>query len=153
MKHSPIFALCLAGAAAVVATGCGGSTLPEGETGTVSGTVTYNGQPVPQGSTVVFVRKDKGYVANAVTDAAGKYSLTMRDGSKILVGTYSVGVTPPTPTTPALSDEEYNRLSAEGKLPEPPKSPFPEKFHSPETSGLTFEVNAGPNTIDIPLAE
>lgn len=144
--------------------GCGGGGgLPAGDTGTVSGTVTYNSQPVPAGSTVVFVKQGggAGVSGNGATDASGNYQLSMRDGNDILVGVYSVGVAPP--PEPELSPEqmmeqgmkeaENAKPSASPAPPEEPTYAFPAKYVSPETSGLKFEVKAGENRFDIQMGD
>ena len=70
-----------------------------GPTGTVSGTVTLNGQPVPQGCTVVFIA-DAGHTASGEVGGGGEYSLTVTgkagQSSAIPVANYQVCVTPPT---------------------------------------------------------
>ena len=133
--------------------GCGGgSGLPEGDTGTVTGTVTFKNAPVPEGTVVVFMMDGGGHMATDTTDAAGKYELLMRDAPKVLAGSYSVGVTPPLPDL-GLTDDEIMEKGMSGTLPEQPKSDIPERYQSAETSGLSFEVKAGENTIDIALTE
>jgi len=129
--------------------GCpSGGGLPEGETGTISGTVTHKDSPVPADSTVTFMQVGgTGLVGTGTTDAEGKYTITMRDGSAVLVGKYQVSVTPSSPTD-GLSPDEIMNLE---KPPESPKPKYDEKFMSPETSGLSFDVSAGENTIDIKL--
>lgn len=138
---------------AAVACGCGGSGLPSGETGTVSGQVVYNGSPVPEGCTVLFMRSEGGISGVGTTDSNGNYKLAMRDGEDILVGTYRVSVNPPTAAA-TLSDEEMMELSMKGEAPEAPEvKEVPETYRSPETSPLSFDVKSGENKIDIELAE
>lgn len=131
--------------------GCGGAEgLPKGERGTVSGTVKYNGAPVPAGCTVLFQKSGGGFVASGTTDAEGKYSLSMRGETNILAGTYSVGISPPVADA-GLSPDEIMKRQSEGKPIESPKAPFPEKYTAAETAGLSREVKAGANTIDLEL--
>ena len=42
---------------------------------TVSGTITFEGKPVPLDTSVVFYCKDKGVTAGGIVDSLGKYSL------------------------------------------------------------------------------
>ena len=93
-----------------------------------------------------------GHMATDTTDAAGKYELLMRDAPKVLAGSYSVGVTHQLPDL-GLTDDEIMEKGMAGTLPEQPKSDIPERYQSAETSGLSFEVKAGENTIDIALTE
>ena len=133
----------------VVAAGCGGGVgLPEGETGTVSGKITFDGKPIPAGSLVTFANEKHGFIATGTVAADGTYSLQMRGGPDILAGAYRVAVTPPTSAQPEMSQAEYDKMMTEGgKPPEPKKvSEIPKKYQAPEGSGLTYEVKAGENT-------
>ncbi len=139
--------------------GCGGSSgLPPGETGTVSGMATFNGNPIPAGSTIMMLHKETGHIAMGTVTDGGSFKLMMRGGVKILAGTYDVGVTPPggdesQETTPASTDNpdalKDAYLSAGGDTeekvivdawPEIPKS-----WRSAESSGKTFDVKPGEN--------
>ncbi|MEZ6126019.1 MAG: hypothetical protein R3C49_23065 [Planctomycetaceae bacterium] len=141
---------CLGIVVTVCAIGCSGGGLPEGDTGTVTGKVSYNSQPVPEGSTVIFHQVGgAGLVGIGTTDSTGGYRLLMRDGEAVLAGKYNVSVTAAV-DVPTLDQDELMKLE---KPPEIPKSPLPEKFASPETSGLSFDVKAGENTIDVTLAD
>lgn len=137
----------------VSVSGCGGGGgLPSGDTGTVTGSVTYNGQPVPQGTTVVFLPAGGGagaVMANGTVDEAGNYSLTMRNGPDILTGKYMVGVTPP-PTGTEMTPDEIMQMD---KPPETPPPPFPAKYLSAETSGVNMTVAAGENSLDITMTD
>lgn len=134
--------------------GCGGgSALPAGATGTVSGVVTYEGQPIPEKCVVAFINKQTGIIGTGTVGPSGQYKLVMRDGEKILAGSYRVTVTPPVVVN-TLSDDEIMKLSAEGKLPQPPiVKEVPDRYRSPESTPLTNEVVAGDNKIDIKLTE
>lgn len=144
---------CLTGTIVLAAVGCGGgSDFPEGPTGTVKGTAKYKAAAVPEGSTVLFVRQDGGFIASGTTDAAGNYQLMMKSTPNVLTGTYSIGVNPPAVDL-GLSDEEIMERGAAGTLPEPPKSPIPEKYLSAESSPLVFDVKEGENTIDLDLVD
>lgn len=130
--------------------GCGGSSLPEGATGTVSGKLTSSGQAAPVGATVVMIHKDKGITASGTADAEGNYSLKMRGEGAVLTGAYFVGVTPP--AAPEVSPEEYDKAMAAGvDLPGPDLSAFPPKYLNPQDSGVVFEVNEGDNTFDLDM--
>lgn len=141
--------VCLAG----VVSGCTGDGLPKGETGTVRGRVTYNGQAVPQGSVVMFMGGETGILGTGVTDANGEYLLYMREGLSILVGTYRISVNPPNPGA-TLSQEEVMERSMAGTLPNPAEvKEIPVRYRSPENSTLVFEVKPGPNTFDIEMKD
>ncbi len=129
--------------------GCsGGSELPDGDTGTVKGKVTSNGKSVPDGTSIVFLHKDKGITASSAIAADGTYSLRMRRGDAILVGDYQIGITPPTAEMSAAETE----AAITGEAPSAKEWPeIPKKYQNPETSGVTFTVKAGENTFDLDM--
>jgi hypothetical protein len=133
--------------------GCGGSGLPQGETGTVRGTVTYMGKPVPEGSNVIFMRDPDGLLGTGRVDANGDYNLRMRDGLKIVVGTYRVSLSPPD-VAATLNQDEIMVLQQQGKLPDPAAvKEIPVKYRSPEGSSLVCDVQPGANTFDIDMKD
>lgn len=81
--HSAVMICLLAGVV-----GCGEGTVRKVE-GTITGSVTFNGQPVTEGD-VNFIAKETGVAAKAPLDSSGKYTLPA-----IEIGTYKVFVTPP----------------------------------------------------------
>jgi len=107
----------------------------------VSGTVTYNGQPV-DGATVAFLpQKPDGTGASGLTDAAGKFTLTaFEPGDGAVPGSYLVTVT----KTEAQGGGEVQENSE--ATPTAPKSLLPEKYGNPQVSGLTAEVKEGEKT-------
>lgn len=130
-------------------TGCGGvSTLPEGETGTVTGKVTFNGKSVPEGTAIVFLHKDKGIAASSAIAADGTYALRMRREAPVLVGDYQIGITPP---TVELTPAEAEAVNMGKTIPEKEWPEIPKKYRNPETSGVTFNVKAGENTFDLDM--
>jgi hypothetical protein len=103
--------------------GCGDSGPP---TGKVTGKVTYNGNPVNGGS--VFFALKKGGAGTGTIAEDGTYT------AQVPLGEATVTVNPP----PA-------------KDPKAPL-PFPKKYVSAGTSGLTCEVKSGSNTFDISMS-
>lgn len=140
--------MCLLGWA-----GCSESSLP-GPTGTVIGKVTYNGSPVPAGTTVTFVNQDNGMAAVGQVAANGAYTLLMRGERKVLTGAYRISLGPAQVSVDPASNPEAYKAIMEGtaKMPETATS-FPEKYKNTETSGLTYVVQAGPNIYDIELKD
>lgn len=138
----------------VVAAGCGsGGGLPAGETGTVRGSVKYLGKPVPEGCSVVFMRDPDGLLGVGKVDANGDYLLRMRDGLKVVVGTYRVSVTPPD-VAATLNQDEIMVMQQQGKLPDPAAvKEVPAKYRSPEGSTLVCDVQPGSNTFDIEMKD
>lgn len=132
--------------------GCGGSnSLPEGETGTVTGHVTFQGKPVPNGCNVLFTRESDGLIGMGAVDENGDFVLRMRDGAKIVAGIYRVSVTP-TNVAATLNQDEIMKMQMAGKLPDPSKvKEIPEKYRSPEKSKTIFEVKGGSNTFELDM--
>lgn len=119
-----------------------------GPTGTVSGKVTLDGQPVPQGCVVSFL-SPAGHVSSGVVGADGKFQLGTKENPNVPVATYNVTV-----STPAekMSQADYDKyMSGEGGAKPAAASAIPEQFTNPTTSGVSKEVKPGPNTIDIEL--
>jgi hypothetical protein len=124
--------------------GCGKSV----PSGTVTGKVMLEGKPVPEGCTVTFL-SDK-YTAVGQVGAGGSYTLLDAGKPRVAAATYKVGVMP---STKPMSDAEYEKMMTAGTTgaTSTPPAVIPEKFQNPATSGLSFTVKEGPNTIDIEL--
>jgi len=129
--------VCLLVAACFVTVGCGGSNLPP--TGTVTGTVAVDGQPI-EGASVEFI-PTSGRPSVGLTDATGKYELLITNDEKgALVGSHKVRIT--TLINPVTSE-------GDGPTVEGRKEMLPAKYH--DESELTAEVAGGSNTIDFDL--
>jgi hypothetical protein len=133
--------------------GCG-SGLPE--RGKVTGKVTFNGKPVPQG-TVTFYPKT-GRSASGRIQPDGTYTLTTFDeGDGAIVGSHEVTIEAVrfagAPRGKSFEEEIANVKS--GKAADPaaakPQWLLPEKYSIRGQSGLTREVESGANTIDFAL--
>ena len=130
---------------------------------TVSGTVTYNGQPV-EGASVQFVKVGGSRSSRATTDAEGRYKLgTYEDGDGAPAGEYVVIVTKREKSTETEDDidddqpgaemsEEMERKQAE--IPEP-KSLLPAKYGNHSTTPFQkMSVTAeGPNEFELKLED
>jgi hypothetical protein len=146
------FGTVVAAACLVVAGGCGAGY--SGPTGTVRGTVTINGEPVPAGTGVAFI-SDDGFTASGQVDAGGSYELSSLTGKQIPAVTYKVMISGAAPGV-TTDDADYDAMmeaSAAGTLPAAPvaESVIPSKYGSTGTSGLSYTVNTGENTISIEL--
>ena len=150
----------LIGCSFMLLAGCGGGgdgfTGPRGQ---VSGKVTFNGQPVPAGSTVVFqTGEGKSYLASGVVEADGTYELQYDRQANIPGVKYLVQITPPagaagdgTPVDPMKMDMTKTDVKQAKKSAKSATSVFPAKYFSSLTSGLSFEVKKGGNTADFDL--
>jgi hypothetical protein len=124
-------------AAAVWVAGCGPAV------GTVSGTVTQNGRPVPD-VTLSFVSPD-GTVNTAQVGTDGTYTV-----ANVPVGPVQVTVQ----STRAVGESEQEVIK-KGKSGVAPKAAskvgLDPKFGDPQTSGLSLTVKAGDNKYDVDL--
>ena len=111
-------------------TGCGGGE-DIGPTGTVTGTVKFQGTPVT-GGMVTFSKP--GEQGAGQIGADGKYSIAWRGTDQVPVGQYGISIYPPSSGDSTTSNPN-----------------FPEKYYDATTSGLTGEVKEGPNTIDLDM--
>jgi hypothetical protein len=133
-------------------------------TAPVSGTVTYNGEPVV-GAKVVFIPKEGGSRnASGTTDSQGRYQLTTfekNDGA--VPGAYSVSI------SETAGAEDLGGISAEdpsaaygeameavaggemgaGETAE--EGGIPAKYADPNKSGLEMTVESGKNVFDFNL--
>jgi hypothetical protein len=148
-----LMALC------VVFVGCG----QQGVEGLqpVTGTVTLDGKPV-DGASITFKAAGQGGRGGfAMTGPDGKFTLNAVGGGEgALAGKYQVGVvkmaaTTQTAATSAAESEAIvkERMASGAPLSAPsapPKHFLPEKYATPESSGLEVEVKAGTKN-DFPL--
>jgi hypothetical protein len=120
--------------------GCDGSDL-----GTVSGTVTLDGEPLA-GAQVVLMPQGDGSPSYGETDDQGRYSLThTRGDSGALIGPHTVSIS-------VEEEEEYDASGMdEGSIMEKPDKPNKVPARYNEETELTREVQAGDNTLDFPL--
>jgi hypothetical protein len=126
--------------------GCGRSRPPGG---TVTGTVTYKGEPVPAGQ-VSFIAVD-GKSAMAHLDEEGNYEAT-----DVPLGKVSVTVTTP---PPAAGIENAAKNAPKGKrfgVGNPIVAPgkivsVPGKYSDPAKSGYSTTVTEGTQTFNIDL--
>jgi hypothetical protein len=152
------FARWLAGTLllALFLSGCGRSSL--GSEGEVSGKVTYKGQPI-QGGQITFITP-KGYTFTGVIDPQGHYKIRALVGEvRIAVDNHMLlkrsgtpapdirrppGIEPPPGVK--VDDIQSSGVTITGTF-----VPFPEKYRSPDSSGLSYTVKSGSQTHDIEL--
>ena len=133
--------------------GCWGKAQP---TGTVSGKVTYKGNPVPAGSLVTFV-SDQGGAALGTVDSSGRYQLMFAGKPNVPALKYNISVTFPGVIGPEMTDEDERKYMAGDPATiakfahKPPTTPIPKKYADEFNSGLSFQIKAGANTFDIEL--
>ena len=117
-------------------TGCGGLY-----DASVSGTVTLDGNPLPRG-TVAFNPENPGPASYGQIDDSGHYTVMTGREEGIPSGQYLLTV---------VANEIPQVEGKDGGPPPAGKPITPRWYRSPTTSGLSFTIESGSNTIDLPL--
>jgi hypothetical protein len=132
-----------------LAMGCGGGNSAKGNS--AKGTVTLNGQPVANGTLTLHYANGQRYPITLKEDGSFKVA-------QVPVGPAKVTVTgaPGFGSMGKLTPEEKEKFLAQlppdkrGKATQTGPA-VPEKYASPESSGLSWEITAGINQKDFPL--
>ncbi|MFH1918977.1 MAG: carboxypeptidase-like regulatory domain-containing protein [Planctomycetota bacterium] len=104
----------------------------------VSGTVTYNGEPV-QGASVAFI-PENGRPASGTTDASGKFTLsTFESGDGAVLGKHTVTIAETSEAPSGEGEVDYS-------IPDESAARFPAKYADPSTSDFTATVEKGGET-------
>jgi len=114
--------------------GCSKGEKDLGPSGGVSGTITFKGKPVQEG-TVFFEDSSKGLGGKAPISPPGAFKSTM----DLPQGKYKVTVLPLPP-----KDASGQSLASEA-------ADIPRKYHNAKTSGLTIDISPGANNLKIEL--
>lgn len=147
MRSRAISVIPLAALLVLVCWGTGASAEDApAKTATVTGKVTFRGQPLPRG-TVAF-HPEKGKPIKAKLQEDGTY-----EAKKVPVGKVRLTV-----ETESLKPAPRKPPAPGGKPPAPPAPapagkyiPIPVKYADPRTSGLTLDVKEGKQVHDIVL--
>jgi hypothetical protein len=126
-----------------------------GSKGTITGTVSYQGKPLPSGS-VMFVPQTGTPVTATIDD--GKYTVEKVPTGPAKIGVTSVNFDAPSgqmaqmmmpPKDAPIPPEARKAMEARGQGKKGIK--IPENYGDPEKSGLTHTVTGGQQVHDIPL--
>ncbi len=132
--------------------GCGGGK--GAPAGTVSGKITYKGQPVNGAALQLTQTAGQGDTINIPVTQEGTFSVAdVPAGDYIVVVVPSSGASPvhiPKNTDPAKLAEAKAKVEA---TKTPPTIPIPEKYKQRLTSGLNITIAAGQQTKDIELKD
>ena len=130
----------IAAVALTMLAGCGGS-LPVADiekVTPVSGTLTYQGKPLPD-YRVTFLPIDGKRAATGVSDAQGKFTMGTNDaGDGAPPGKHQVAFVWVPPNSAGEAGQEAI-IDDPSKLPKP-SIKIPAKYADPETSGQTVEI-------------
>ena len=140
----------------IMMSGCGGS--PDaftGDRGQVSGIITVDGTPVPQGCEVMFISIKESYLATGVTTVGGKYTLKYRFKSGMPAVAYAVQLTPPAGNLSKGAADPMMASAAKVKKDQPvaDDGPVPARYGSITTSNLKFTIEPGANIADFDLTK
>ncbi|MEI8381080.1 MAG: carboxypeptidase-like regulatory domain-containing protein [Planctomycetota bacterium] len=140
-------------ATVIAALGCGGSGLPE--TVSVTGTVTYQGNPVTDAQVVLNSTDPKGKPATGATDAQGKFTVQTyvsptAQAKGAIPGQYKVTVTKIEQSK--QSSEEMMKAASSGQ-PAMPKNLLPKKYSVESSTDLTADVKKGMGPLSFALTD
>lgn len=135
----------------VIALGCDSGP----KTGRVTGTVSHNGEKVPEG-TVTFYPAQGGRPAIGRIQPDGTYELsTFGSGDGALIGEYKVAIEAKRviggAAEPKSLKEELAQAGAVSSAPPSIRWLVPQKYSSAESSDITATVQSGQNEIDFEL--
>ena len=133
----PLLVLATASAVGLALAGCSGRP----ETIAVSGTVRYEGRPLPLGEIRFEPIVGTAGPANGARIVEGDYAVTARGG--ILPGRYRVAITSRVPPEPALAEE--------GAGPPAAKLTIPRRYNSESTLEADFASGSGEVVLDFDL--
>ena len=135
-SHAQVVLIC------VILAVCMPACSPKEKLGAVSGKVTFQGQPVKEGS-VAFTNKAKGVFMTAKLDEQGHFKVVMAKGAGLPPGEYQLSVSPPIP----------DASMGAGPMPAPiPVCPnIPHRYRNYKTSGLTLTVPEEGTTLNIEM--
>ena len=141
--------------AALSFVGCGGEKGALSGLYPCEGTVTYNGSPATAGVSITFYPDggdSEARAASANTDANGKFKVTtLKPNDGMFPGTYKVAIAKYEEYGPPrqAKDSDGNVVGEEYDT----KNVFPEKYASPDTSGLTVTIEKKKNTPEFNLVD
>jgi len=138
MQNAKLFPLGLILITCISLCGCGGSGEPRGE---ATGRVTLAGKPIAEG-TLFFYSPELGWGQETpIVDS--QFAITLEDGG-LPPGSYKLAVLPA--LTEAV-DENGNTIQRHK-----PSSGLPPHASDPASSGLTAEIQAGKNELQLDLS-
>lgn len=133
----PVFVLCVS-----LLAGCGDPETDRGTLGSLTGTVSFEGEPITEGF-VHFSHTSKGHGASAAIGENGAYEVKSEMGG-LPVGEYQVSIVPP------MIEKDLGPDTPKAEVLKEMKN-IPAKYHSASTSDLVVSVKKGKNNFDISM--
>jgi hypothetical protein len=138
---------------ALLVVGCG----PSQRLGNVSGTVTYQGEPIKNGA-IVFEVPGARPATGKIVDGQITEVTTFEKGDGVPVGMANISVTAtdapegsaapgPNSTDPGTQTDMSNYMGMGAE------SIIPPHYNDPASSGLSWDIKAGDNTLTLDLKE
>jgi hypothetical protein len=135
-----------------LATGC--SRPKSVEMAEVSGKVLFRGQPLPGGRVSFVSKAGQAFTSGGNIDENGNYKVEAPVGEvKVSVDNRMLGAAPARrgPSAPASKPGLKRPGSEDAKPMQGQYVEIPEKYYSPDKSGLTYTIKKGSQTIEIRL--
>tara|TARA_R110002111_G_scaffold262872_1_gene342338 strand:+ start:58022 stop:58462 length:441 start_codon:yes stop_codon:yes gene_type:complete len=118
-------------------TGCGSETEP---TGSVTGNITYQGNPLTEGLVNIY-SAGRSVVGTAEIDTEGHFEFA----KPIATGDYQVYISPPPPPAPPEPGQPPLKIK--------PPQKIPQKYRAANTTDLKITITAGANELSLPLTD
>jgi hypothetical protein len=112
--------------------------------GEISGAVTYQGQPLPQGSVSFFDSNNKYLASSAIVNGTYATSAPL----KVPIGPVKITVTTPSSSSGGRRSKSVTKSKSGETIS---VISIPGKYGSADQSGLTYTVKPGANTYNIEL--
>jgi hypothetical protein len=126
-----------------ILSGCGKSK------GTVSGTVTYQGKPLPGGFITIIPEQGEAGAFRGKIEPNGAYRVSDIPAGPVKIGVQALE--PPKHPEAMLSPEEIAKGAKAPAISPGTYMRIPPIYNDPDKSGLGFTVNGGTQEHDIPL--
>jgi hypothetical protein len=119
-----------------------------GGVGSISGKLTYKGQPIPNATITFFT--DQGMPFPVISGSDGTYTISNIPVGEVLV---SVAAPPPANTESGSREKDAAARAAAPKAADTPSYTLPTAYADPGSSELKIAVHSGNNLFDILLID
>lgn len=109
----------------------------------LTGRVTFQGQPVTNGVRIVFVNEETGTYIASQLDQAGRYKVDVAEGIGLYPGEYKVAI--------RLNLPPFSGIPGDPTPPPNRRPDVPSRYHSTTTSGLTVKLDPSGAVFDVDM--